>query len=63
MKTESLVFVSDGDKRKAVVDIEGALYDDQGHRGASFTDKLTITAATVDQALRPRQDVVYTYQV
>jgi len=63
METESLVFSPDGDKQKAVVDIGGALYDDQGRRGASFTDKLTITAATVDQARRPRQNVVYTYQV
>ncbi len=39
-----LTFGVDGDKSKAVVELIGAVYDDQGRVGGKFNERLTITA-------------------
>jgi len=63
LSTESLTFSKEGEKPKALLDLIGAIYNDQGKAGDSFTDRLTVTASSLEQLRQKGQDVIYNYKV
>jgi VWFA-related protein len=58
---DSLSSTIDNGKEKAVVDVAGSVYDDQGKMGASFKQRVTITPPQSSNQLRHSGDV-YPYQ-
>lgn len=60
---DSLTFTTSEGKAKAVLDVLGAVYNDQGKPGDSFNEKLVITASSVEQTRNPDQTFVYNYKV
>jgi hypothetical protein len=63
ISVDSLVFGTAESRTRARVDIIGAIYNDQGKPGDSFSDQLTITASSPEQSRQSGQDVVYNYRV
>src|SRR2546426_1029343 len=63
VNTESLTFATEDGKQKALVDIGGSVHDDHGKVGATFNDRLTITATSRDQLRRSSREVVYNYPI
>lgn len=60
---ESLVLATEAGKEKAVLDIIGGVYNDQGKMGAHFADRLAIPATAIDQLRQLGQNLLYNYQV
>lgn len=56
-------FVKDGNGLKGMVDIRGTVFNDKGKAGATFTDRMTITAASPEQLERGKKELLYNYQV
>lgn len=56
-------FVKDGTGLKGLVDIRGTVFNDQGKAGATFTDRMTITSASLEQLERGNKELLYNYQV
>jgi len=56
-------FEGEGDKQKAVVDVVGSVYNEDGKAGASFGEQLTITGPTKEITTNPSPDLVYSYSV
>jgi VWFA-related protein len=57
-------FEPEGDKRKAVVDVAGSIYNEEGKAGATFGERLTITDQTTkgtNTDIGP--DLVYSYPI
>jgi VWFA-related protein len=63
LSLESLVFATEAGKTQAVVDLTGAVYNDQGKAGDSFTDKVTITAGSPEQSRQAGHDFIYHYKI
>ena len=63
LNTEALTFAPEDGKPKALVDLIGAIYNDQGKVGDSFADKVTITAVSPEQLRQPGQELVYNYKI
>ena len=59
---DSLVFSNTEGKNRALLDIIGAIYNDQGKPGNSLSDRLTITA-TPEQSHQPGLAFIYNYEV
>ncbi|MGH9929963.1 MAG: VWA domain-containing protein, partial [Pyrinomonadaceae bacterium] len=60
VKREALSFTTENGKRKAVVYLAGAAYNDKGRAGASFGERLELTGPTTGPP-NNGSDVVYTY--
>ncbi len=58
---EALSFEPEGDKLKAVVDVAGSVYNEQGKAGASFGERLTVTDQTKGTNTSIGPDLVYGY--
>lgn len=58
-----ITFASQGGKLKGEVDVRGTVYDDKGRPGGSFTDRLTVTAPSLEELQRTSKEVLYNYQV
>src|SRR5258706_521144 len=58
---EALSFEPEGDKRKAIVDVAGSVYNEQGKAGASFGERLTVTDQTRGSNTSIGPDLVYGY--
>lgn len=56
-------FVKDGNGLKGLVDVRGTVFNDKGKAGATFTDRMTITAASPEQLARANKELLYNYQV
>ena len=63
VRTDSLTFANEAGKLKGALDIGGAVYNDQGKRGATFDDRLTVTAPSLNLVRPANKEVVYNYQV
>jgi VWFA-related protein len=63
IKTESLGFKPDGDKQKALIGVGGAVFDDRGKVGGSFSENITLTAATREQGQKAGQEFNYSYEI
>lgn len=63
VNAQSLHFVQEGNLLKASVDIRGTVYNDRGNAGATFTDRLTVTATSPEQLAHANKEMIYTYQV
>jgi VWFA-related protein len=59
---EFLSFVPLNGKQAAVVTVAGIVFDDKGHAGATFNNRLTIEAPSLE-LLREAQDLTYGYPV
>jgi VWFA-related protein len=59
---DSLSFTTEDGKEKAMVDIAGSVYNDQGKVGATFKEQVTIAPAP-NQTRQPGQAFVYNYHV
>jgi VWFA-related protein len=62
LNAAALQFSNADAMQKALVDISGALFNDQGKTGGGFSDRLTVTANTVESQ-QPTRDLVYSYQI
>ena len=58
---EALSFEPEGDKLKAVVDVGGSVYNEQGKAGASFGERLTVTDQTKGSNTSIGPDLIYGY--
>jgi hypothetical protein len=58
---EAFSFEPEGDKLKAVVDVAGSVYNEQGKAGASFGERLTVTDQTKGSNTSIGPDLVYGY--
>ncbi|HKB67560.1 MAG TPA: VWA domain-containing protein [Pyrinomonadaceae bacterium] len=58
---EALSFEPEGDKRKAIVDVAGSVYNEEGKAGASFGERLTVTDQTRGSNTSIGPDLVYGY--
>jgi VWFA-related protein len=63
VNTEAVQFVVDGTGLKGLIDIRGTVYNDHGKAGATFSDRLTITAKSQEELERGSKELVYYYQV
>jgi VWFA-related protein len=54
-------FEREGDKRKAVVDVAGSVYNEEGKAGATFGERLTVTDQTKGTNMNIGPDLVYSY--
>src|SRR5215813_7266834 len=45
------------------VDIRGTIYNDQGKAGAGFSDRLTVSAASLDKLKQSKKEIVYNFPV
>ena len=63
LSTDTLTFSDRDGQQKALLDLLGAIYNDQGQAGDSFKDQLTVTASSPDQLQRKGQILVYNYKV
>ena len=59
---EFLSFVPANEKYTAVVTVVGSIFDDKGHIGAAFSNRLTIQAPSVE-AIKDGHDLAYGYPV
>jgi VWFA-related protein len=59
---EAVSFNAEDGKQRAVVDIAGSVYDDEGKVGATFGDRLTITGSTEAKG-NGGHNLAYSYQV
>ncbi len=60
---EFLSFSADAGKSKAVVDVAGSVYNDQGQAGFSFKDQLIISAPLMDATRSFGRNFSYTFPV
>lgn len=60
---DSLTFATEAGKTRALLDIIGAIYNDQGKPGDSISDRLTITASSLEQAHETGQNFIYNYKI
>ena len=63
IQTESLVSVTEAGTEKAILDIIGAIYNDQGKVGAHFADRLAVPATSIEKMRQLGQDIIYSYPV
>jgi len=63
--TDLLLFseTADAQKKQAVVDIAGAVYDSSGHVGAQFKEHVTIDSNKTESPDGKRRDLLYTYPI
>ena len=54
LNTDTLTFSDRDGQQKALLDLLGAIYNDQGQAGDSFKDQLTVTATSPDQPTTQR---------
>jgi VWFA-related protein len=57
----AITFENDKDKRTAVVQVVGSVYDDQGKAGGGFSERLTVHAPTGETDSSATPDIVYNY--
>jgi len=57
----AITFENDKDKRTGVVQVVGAVYDDQGKAGGGFSERLTVHAPTGETNPTATPDIVYNY--
>jgi VWFA-related protein len=57
----TISFEPEGDKRKAVVDVGGSVYNEEGKAGATFGERLTVTDQTKGANSNIGPDLVYSY--
>jgi VWFA-related protein len=61
--SEFLLFSPLEGKQRAVVDIAGSVYNDQGKPEGSFSERLTINSSSPDQAHPATHEVIYSYPI
>ena len=59
----ALDFLKEGDSLKAMVDLRGTVYNDNGKAGATFTDRVGVNAPSAERLERSRKELIYNYQV
>ena len=57
----AITFENDKDKRTAVVQVVGSVYDDQGKAGGGFSERLIVHAPTGETNSSATPDIVYNY--
>jgi len=58
---EAVSLERESDKRKAVVDVAGSIYNEEGKAGATFGERLTVTDQTKGTNTNIGPDLVYSY--
>jgi VWFA-related protein len=60
---EAVSFEQESDKRKALVDVAGSIYNEKGEAGASFGERLTVTDQTKGTNTNIGPDLIYSYSL
>jgi VWFA-related protein len=61
VKGKAISFEGENGKQKAVVDVVGSIYNQEGKAGASFGERLTVTGPTNETDKNISPDLVYLY--
>jgi VWFA-related protein len=61
VKGSAISFEGENGKQKAVVDVAGSIYNQEGKAGASFGERLTVTGPTNETDKNISPDLVYLY--
>ncbi|MCU1264690.1 MAG: hypothetical protein JWM21_1008 [Acidobacteria bacterium] len=60
---DSLAFKNEGGKIKGEVDLRGSVFNSNGKAGATFADRLTVNAPSLEELQRANKELAYNYQV
>jgi len=63
VENEALTYEAKDNKRTAMVDIVGLLFDDKGKKAGGFQTRLNIDSLAPEQSSQARSDTIYNYRV
>jgi VWFA-related protein len=63
VNVDSLEFKNENGKLKSEVDLRGSVFNDHGKAVATFADRLTVDAPSLEKLQRGNKELIYNYQV
>jgi len=63
LSTDAMEFLKDGEQVKAQLDVRGTVLNDQGKVGATFSDHLMATAASIESLKQAGNELTHNYEI